>query len=318
MNRFFVTVRFVVTTFMTSMCIHPALAEPEVKYPIALKSSALLRAAGLARDEDDVKPLKNWCYYYGEGGWKLTVSDSFLEKYKSKGFSLHSLCMGLVSQRKFDPETGRRLPSVFFFNEPGLRAALKGRNPKSMDPGKLEQLSEEFASEELALTVPDCFKNGTPYSDCTWRFDVESGARLDELETLRFKSLGQKIERAMANENAINTICGDIVRPDCIRETKGDFPYNNAIHPEHGGLDFSFLNDEILGLDQLSQDDCDSSHGSFVDISHAFPKGFGYALFADGSLGPSASTTTILAAHDSMKIGRQISPKTIDRLMSGR
>ena len=314
MNRLIGTFSLSAFAIMTPTSVHPA----EVKYPIALTSSALLRVAGLSRDEDDVEPLKNWCYYYGGGGWKLTVSDTLLETYKSRGFSLHSLCLGLVSQRKFDPETGTRLPTVIFFDEPGLRAALKGRNPRSMDPGKLEQLSEEFASEELPLIVPDCFKNGTPYSDCTWRFNVESGARVDELETLRIKSLGQKVERAMANENAINVICGGHARPDCIRETKGDFPYETALDPESWLLDFSALKDEKLGLDQLSQDDCDSSNGSFIDISDALPKGFGYALFADGGLGPSASTTTILAAHDSKKLGRPITAKFLKRLVDGR
>jgi len=318
MNRLIVTFSLSAFTIMTQTSIHPALAEPEVKYPIALKSSELLREAGLSRNEDDLEPLKNWCYYYGEGGWKLTVSDALLESYKSRGFSLHSLCLGLVSQRKFDPEMGTRLPTVIFFDEPGLTTALKGRNPRSMNADELEQLSEEFTSEELALTVPDCFKNGTPYSDCSWRFDVDSGKRLDEAATLRYKALGQKFERAMANENAIDAICDGRTRTDCIKEIDGEMPYINALHPESGLLDFSYLKDERLGADKLSQDDCDSSNGSFVDISEAFPKGFGYALFADGSLGPSASTSTILAAHDSKKIGRPVTAKFLKSLVEGR
>ena len=51
------------------------------------------------------------CYYYGAGGQLIRVSHERLVRYRNKGFTLDSLCLGLMSSTLFDPETGKRLPT---------------------------------------------------------------------------------------------------------------------------------------------------------------------------------------------------------------
>jgi hypothetical protein len=76
---------------------------------------------------------------------KLTISDAFLARYKRKGFSLETLCIGMLAPvMYYHPETGAPLTNVVL----------------------------DLTRQNFLIEVPDCFRNGTPYHDCLRRFDV--------------------------------------------------------------------------------------------------------------------------------------------------
>ena len=141
-----------------------------ISYPVVFNKAQDLRRLGVvlkdySTDSEAVQHYPNRCYYYGDGGYSLSVSDEFLAKFKTRGFSRRSLCMALVSQTRFDPETGRRLPTYIMGNIEALQRN-RGR------PGAGD------VSEELPLDVPNCFKRGLPYSDCEMNYDPRTGGRI--------------------------------------------------------------------------------------------------------------------------------------------
>ncbi len=211
---------------------HEALAEPEVSYPIVFSNPADLEALGLsiALSEVDAseKPrtpvFAKTCYWYGDGTMHfISISDEFLAQYTPRGFTHESLCLALLSQARFDPETGERLPSYIFRDDAALKsrldelesdrlikeevenlipehfktrgalkaavAALRRGDATALTPLQLEVLLSEggIMSEELPLAVPDCFKNGTPHLDCDWRYGLLSGRKLSEAAPGRYR-----------------------------------------------------------------------------------------------------------------------------------
>lgn len=313
----------------------PTAAEPVVTYPLVYPSSQSIREAGLfAADwaDDEVKQLNNHCYYYGDGGWDLTVSDGLLETYTGKGFSLHSLCLGLVSEARFHPETGQRIPTVLFFNESDFKAAFGGRDPRTLSQDRLNELEPGVISDELPLIVPECFKNGTPLSDCAWRYDIRTGRKLDDPTTARIKEIGDRIDRTMTRAMTTSALCDLRPAPNCFAERQSETDSGDgetalvakALAPEGYALTQVLISEE-LGADKLSEvelsipPDTGTSFGrlSFYDISKSLPKGFGYALNADGAAGPGASVAGILAAHDGRRGGRRVSQRRLKEIMDG-
>jgi hypothetical protein len=67
-----------------------------------------LTAQGIAVRGTRARPFPNSCQ--SSGNAKLSVSNQLLEHFKTRGFTLESLCLGLSSNVRFDPETGRQLP----------------------------------------------------------------------------------------------------------------------------------------------------------------------------------------------------------------
>lgn len=87
----------------------------------------------------------------GDGGFPnkchslLTVSDKLLANFTARGFSLTTLCLGLSSYHwQYHPETGKPLTVAM---------------ADTIGP--------------LLLDIPNCFKNGTPYLDCTFNVDPD-------------------------------------------------------------------------------------------------------------------------------------------------
>src|ERR1700744_1336912 len=67
--------------------------------PAIFTSAAKLRETGLSNpfgDENNTS-LKNKCYYYGDGGYTISLSDEFLARFLRQGFTLQSACLGLIS-----------------------------------------------------------------------------------------------------------------------------------------------------------------------------------------------------------------------------
>ncbi len=312
-----------------------ATAEPAVTYPLVYPSSEAIREAGLFADDwadEGIQKLNNHCYYYGDGGWGLTVSDGLLEIYSGKGFSLHSLCLALVSEARYHPETGQRIPTALFVNETDFKAALGGRDPRKLSRDRLNELESGVVSDELPLVVPECFRNGTPLADCVWRYDIRTGRKIEKSKTARIKELGDAIDRTMKIAIAAGTICDLRPAPNCIAEYQSETDSGDgetvlvakSLAPEGYGLAQVLLS-ETLGADKLLEDDHSITVGdrtvvdmlSFYDISPSLPKGFGYALNADGAAGPGTSVAGILAAHDGIRGGRRLSKKRLKEILGG-
>jgi len=170
-----------------------ALLGPTLKaqeFPVIFDSPSNLRQLGIAVSfGTQVPPLKNKCYYYGDGGYLISTSDEFYGRFKQRGFSIGAMCLGLVSETHYDPESGRRLPTYILVD----RALIK---EQMREFGKV--VEPDAVSDELPLDLPDCFKNANPYSDCRFRFGRITGKTLTAAETDAYERLGAAIDKAMS------------------------------------------------------------------------------------------------------------------------
>ena len=88
------------------------------EYPIIFTEADSMKTLGFYFPDFNVFPfsnrtaLDNKCFYYGDGGPSLSLSEEFVSGYRSRGFDFDKLCLvmrsGIV---RFDPETGARLPT---------------------------------------------------------------------------------------------------------------------------------------------------------------------------------------------------------------
>jgi hypothetical protein len=127
---------------------------------------------------------------------------------------------------------------------------------------------ESGLSDELPLAIPRCFRNGTRYTDCAMNHDPISGKRLTAERTRYFRDLGERIARRL-----------------------GASEVRNAFHyiEYEGYIGVGAMQKELL-------DGPRPAHLSFYDYSSEFPKGFGYALYADGGAAPTVSAEVVRAA----------------------
>lgn len=307
----------------------------DAPYPIVMKTTDALREAGIALHVPQAKHFKNKCYAYGEASYRFSVSDDLLARYKAKGFTLESLCMGLVSEARFDPETGKRLPTYIHFNVDGLRRELaairsddppsirkyKGRDPAKLTYAELKECCESFigfVTEELPLALPPCFRNGTPYTDCVWRHAIKSGERLSDASVEKFRNLGRALDERMAEvmrRKAQNCPPDPQVWPCAAAKLHNEF---GELEPE--GEVLFFLNGadtekDFPGLTPIPEPLLKGQNLSFFDITPAFPRGYGYALYADGGAGPSASVSALRHAAGGGAPKSQVSTASLRRLI---
>ena len=141
-----------------------------------------------------MKPFRYRCFYYGDGGNSVSFSDAFFDRYRRKGFTADTLCLGLQASYSYDPEIGRHLPTY-------IAGGIHAKYP-------------------LSLVVPECFKNGDPLRDCDLRYNIDTGAALtlqqiNDLHELDHR-LGDMIDFAQTSLN----YCGRTRR--CVSENEGD------------------------------------------------------------------------------------------------
>jgi hypothetical protein len=122
-----------------------------------------LRDAGIAVSSAGVQRLTNSCAVTGNS--ELSISDDMLSAFKARGFSLESVCLGLISSFNFDPDTGRAVPF-----------AVLGKG------------------EPLPLNLPDCFKRGLPLLDCKWTYYHDVGVKAQEGEHEANRKVGTEID----------------------------------------------------------------------------------------------------------------------------
>ena len=284
-----------------TMMSTPVSAQPAAKNPIVVDvaKTKALRDIGIAFElhhAGNVEHFANKCYNYGDGGHPVSISDAFLARYTAKGFTLQSVCLGLMSEARFHPETGRRLPTYIVADTVELKKAAKGRDPKTMTEKQLNECcSEGFNSPELPLVIPDCFKDGAPYSDCNWRYGLTTGVKLTPDSTTRFRTFGLTLERGMAR-----LLAGEI--KGC-RADDGYWPCERRpiettesgwLQAEHGQIISAI--ETHLDPQMLPKALIRSTAATFIDVSPVFRRGFGYALNASGDAGPSVSAYTVRAS----------------------
>lgn len=209
--------------------------------------------------------------------------------------------MALVSGILFNSETGKRLATYVLI---GKRYALRGQRIVSRKTGKPvkedDYLMPDDITDELPLSLPKCFAGGLPYSDCVWNYDPITGRKLAadapvserdtecegtcaDYQPLTAKEVGMKIEQYLSDPK---------IRGKAL--TRDDAPKD--------GL---YRKGEFLGVINFS------SHATFYDFSEEFPKGFGYAVYAEGGAAPSVSTDVVNIALEGRRPPKQIDPKKL-------
>src|SRR5262249_36424594 len=127
-------------------------------YPVDITSGEELLKLGIGYLEFPNK-FPNKCFSNINN--TFSVSIELFAGFKWLGFTVESVCLGLLSQTRYDPETGRRLPSYIHVDTEELARELR-EDPARKNPN----FGIGSISEEAPLDLPDCFKNGTPYIDC--------------------------------------------------------------------------------------------------------------------------------------------------------
>jgi hypothetical protein len=262
------------------------LATSGANYPLLFSKKDLADRIGIVLNT----PAPNFarCYFAGTGAARMAISSQFERHYLDRGFTHHSLCLGLAAAHalRFDPETGQRLPTFLVVADPAAIRKKLAADP-TLDP---QRFASEF-SREYAMRIPDCFERGLPYSDCKMRFDPVTGKALtDDAIKERLKA-GHEIEQLLAASIQRGDFCElgfqSLKKGDCQRVEK----WGNTIVPspllsdKERAVAEGFLQPEGLRLDALSggarSSTLDGSDAGLWDVTPQLPRGFGYALYVD-------------------------------------
>jgi hypothetical protein len=332
----------------------PARAEPDIEFPVIFTSPQELaefgieiQGAGEVDGQGAIGPFPNKCYDLNGSsvGYRpITISNALLARYKAKGFTRETLCLALVSQARYDPETGKRLPTYIFRDDADIDqaldadvdtmsedpdlipkifaskqavldavAAFKRRDYDQLTTAQTEALVRNYnaMTEDQPLAVPPCFKNGTPYLDCNWRFGMRKGKQVSETEARRVRELGGAIDRQMKDAIASGKPIG-FARG---REDGGDEGDSNGYLFRRGRIDT--LSDgaydgqpENLRVPQAMLDrDTDLT---WYDVSSKLPRGYAYAFFAQQPADPAFSLEALEPKRVSKRVGIKRIKKAVE------
>jgi len=245
-----------------------------------------------------------------------SISNEFFARFKSRGFTVESVCLGLLSETRYDPETGRRLPTYIFVNMENLAFELR-EDPARKDPA----FGYASTSNETPLDLPNCFKNGTPYKDCVFRFGRKTGKALTAAETATYAELGAALDkwtRAM--------IASGNYPADKFEDCDGRRPCEELGFKLKSGYylsdDYSrpmLPNDVVFSgirpsdWERLSR----YSSASFWVRSSNLPRGYGYSLDVEEGLDSGVSADSVKAAMDNLS-KPQISVEELRRRLNAR
>lgn len=218
---------------------------PALKYNIADNE---LQRYGIAHGAMAAFPNK--CY--GD----VSVSNEFLDRFRSKGFSLEALCLAITSPFvQYHPETGKPLT----------------------------------VTKDFLLEVPECFKNGTPFLDCKFLFEHASGLKFGEREWQHVHARATAVDAAVRNALASGRYttpcrCEDMrwdrtrirfapgayckvdLAPACLEQMSQRKYRAGALVTEFDG--YSLEGSPTKGF---------TDYGNF-DISSRLPRGYGYRI----------------------------------------
>jgi len=201
--------------------------------------------------------------------------------------------MALVSQVRFDPESGKRLPTYVISDAEEIEES--GEDP-----------SNAIVSHESPLAVPRCFWSALPYSECEIKFDMISGKRVSRETTEAYRQLGQLLEDAL-NDPARRA---DLDYRDNAGEgMMAGKSYDDLIDDDHNPFSDSGIKKYTIR---------NRTNATFYDYSDDFPKGYGYALHAEGAAGPDPGAKTLKQALERKRRVTQASLQTLQNVVFGR
>jgi hypothetical protein len=256
-------------------------------YPVIFKSNDEVRKLGMDLFGWGPKPFQNKCYIVGESR-RISISNEFFARFKSRGFTLESVCLGLDSETRYDPETGRRLPTYIFVD---MEAVARG-------DGSIE----ENMTGEMPLDLPNCFRNGTPYSDCVFRFGRKTGKALTPAETATYAELGAAIDKSA--RAAIAT--GDFAA-DAFEDCDGQRPCKSSGFRKTSGAGGFEVPERLSRYSSVTW---------WVRSSN-LPRGYGYVLDVEGAADPGVSADSVKAAMDNLSKS-QINVEELRRRLNAR
>jgi hypothetical protein len=290
--------------------IHAALPQnavaADISFPLVFATDDELAKFGLSISKNAA--MLHQCYYYGDGGQLIRLSHERLLRHREMGFTLNSLCLGLMSESRFDPETGRRLPTYIVVD------------PKALASGKINDVD---ATYEHPLELPPCFRRALAYADCVFNYDRLTGGRLSAEKTQAFRELGLAVNNALQRAMEQRLVCnwpycterrGDRIAPGSLAAGG----YGATLCNNEGYLKYfieSTLADRGIAVPKTVLGD---AHLSCFDISINLPAGYGYTMDADGTAGPSLSPELLQAAVDPKRRPSQIDPKVLADLLNGQ
>jgi hypothetical protein len=257
-------IRFVLTILaVAGGSISASDAFGQSRWPIVFVNSEEMRPLGLmligygSEPDAKVAMFKHNCYYYGDGGNNISLTEEFFAGFRKKGFSVNSLCLALQSPLAFDPATGNRLPSYQVVHS------------RILAGGKAEDAGD--VSEILPIVPPDCFKRGVPYHDCTFDYDIRTGKPLSREKKRAIVAARADIDSMISKKRAANALRGD--RTETMTYAGGreaTEPYLALLPADTAGIPGSAKRAGV----------------TLLDFSKALPLGYGYQLFTDGAAGP--------------------------------
>jgi hypothetical protein len=283
---------FKVLLILATSVLYVGTAMAETRYPLVFNSVNQLKRYGLAlrgigTDKISVH-FPTRCYYYGDGGWDISISDALLSFYKSQGFSRRSACLALISGIRFNPEDGKHLATYILVD----RKLLK---PKNNEPGAL--------SAELPMSLPSCFRNGTPYADCAWNYDPLTGKKLPANASVAWPDMGQscggdsRTDKQIWNAKEASTKIDQFMvgqKDTCAsEEVRSRNPDDELIQ---GTISIKCQFAAAVQTQPKDEMIACKTAATLYDFSAEFPKGYGYALFADGPAGASVVNVDVVKA----------------------
>jgi hypothetical protein len=168
---------------------------------------------------------------------------------------------------------------------------------KVLEPGTV--------TAELPLDLPDCFKNANPYTDCRFRFGRITGKQLTAAQTDAYKRLGAAIDKAISVKireiAATEGSSGPDEYEQLIKELKLKAPKGLSLTSEIG--------------DEIPKELLRYSSATIWDRSTKLAGGYGYALDADGAVGPGGSPAALKAATQRLS-KPQIDPQHLRQLLN--
>ena len=304
---------------------NPAIAADAIRFPVIFDGPSRLLELGIDNPKvdpnGDTRRFSHRCYYTGPDGYTLTVSNAFLGRYKQRGFTLNSLCLGLTSEIRFDPETGKSLATYVVVDRQRLDRALAGRAPKDLRGGEFNLCCNKpgMATLQLPMALPDCFKGGRPYSDCIFRFDTMTGEKLTPSETKDIRVFGETLDAAMAIAITKKVACGGgitVVGSKCRDPVETDD--RGFLQPEIDNL--VLMLDKNVPSQPVKKRRTNLVNPTFADVTTTLPRGYGYALGRVSRFAPnftiSISTTDLQAALGSGDADSQVDQAQLQQALN--